>query len=193
MEQSLGRNRKRICKARPSTAPHLRAVSAPEVATHGPSGASSSSGSRPPEPCVPLETADANPLELPEDYQMSDLAELSQSTSSRPSGDTVSRLPKGRAAAKMLVRAGYRCSQCFARHTECLCRPKQVPYALQKVSPLSVRNGRSPLPVQAGRAAPAHARSWPWLALSHRQSLPLGFADPAACNTHCCFMLASQS
>ena len=111
---------------------------------------------------------------------MSDLAELSTSTSSRPSGDTVSRLPKGRAAAKMLVRAGYRCSQCFARHTECLCRLKQVPFALQKLSPLSVRTGRPPLPVQVGRAAPARARSWPWLALSHEAELTPWFCRPSS-------------
>ena len=166
-KQRLGRNRKRICRARPSTVPHLRAFVPREVASEAPSAeASSSSDGRQGDPSehasaslpAALERLQGEgsappteePLDLPNEYHLSDLGSLSALAQRTALGITT-RPPSSKAAAKMLVRAGFRCSICFARRTECHCSQKQSSFAVLPQSSLTAHAFPSKLKVAAPR------------------------------------------
>ena len=59
------------------------------------------------------------PMELPEDYKMDSLAPFSMAAPSPMAARA--RQHAARAAAKMLTRAGYRCTKCFSIKADCRC------------------------------------------------------------------------
>ena len=130
------RNRKRSLRAKPSIAPHLRLDPGPEPESAEPAPradqpAVANSAADPETTAEATSTAQASIMEplldLPSDYRLDDFLALEQtagvaSTHASSSGDRLSTPPpKRRAAAKMLIKAGLRCAQCYALKAECRC------------------------------------------------------------------------
>ena len=130
------RNRKRSLRAKPSIAPHLRLDPGPEPESAEPAPradqpAVANSAANPETTAEATSTAQASIMEplldLPSDYRLDDFLALEQtagvaSTHASSSGDRLSTPPpKRRAAAKMLIKVGLRCAQCYALKAECRC------------------------------------------------------------------------
>ena len=146
LTQEFGyRNRKRPSRARPSTAPHLRTgfgttELSMSVATPGTAAAStaptpaadtgpSSTTPDTPRDCPSHEEllpAEDCTLELPGDFCLEDLLPITLSDDASRASSSRDGPRQRRSAAKMRVRAGLRCVQCYALKADCSCSKNTV-------------------------------------------------------------------
>ena len=190
MTQEFGyRNRKRPSRARPSTAPHLlTGLGTTElslrVTTPGMAAASTAptpaADTGPPSttPDTPqdrssheeLLPAEDGTLELPGDFCLEDLLPISLSDDVSRASSSRDGPRQSRSAAKMRVRAGLRCMQCYALKADCSCGKNTVRAAELSLSLLKApaRSVQKTCPFDAKLQAPRlSCRLMLWLSPGH--------------------------
>ena len=203
MTQEFGyRNRKRPSRARPSTAPHLlTGLGTTElslrVTTPGMAAASTAptpaADTGPPSttPDTPqdrssheeLLPAEDGTLELPGHFCLEDLLPISLSDDVSRASSSRDGPRQSRSAAKMRVRAGLRCMQCYALKADCSCGKNTVRAAELSLSLLKApaRSVQKTCPFDAKLQAPRPIRPKPTLSAVHR-GWPATIMQVGACH-----------